>query len=81
MVKRMAKLTLFMVLLFISGCSSYKTTWDCPKAQGIGCSSIEYADEVAREMIILNKSQLKPKKIIIRPDILEDELYEEVVIN
>ena len=47
----------------LSSCaSSYKTTWECPKVKGIGCSSVEYADHVAREQILLNKMVLKAKK-------------------
>ena len=45
-----------LMLLSLCSCASYKSTWDCPKVRGIGCSSIEYADQVAREQILASKS-------------------------
>ena len=47
-------ITCLAIMFGLSGCSGYKSTWDCPKLKGIGCSSLEYADEVAREQILLN---------------------------
>lgn len=47
-------ITCLAIMFSLSGCSGYKSTWDCPKIKGIGCSSLEYADEVAREQILLN---------------------------
>ena len=49
------KLISIMLLLTLCSCASYKSTWDCPKVRGIGCSSVEYADQVAREQIISNQ--------------------------
>ena len=65
----------FMLITFIliPGCSSYKTSWDCAKAHGIGCSSIEYADEVAREQIILNKTNSSTNKILITHNAFESQ--------
>ncbi len=52
---RMSMLISCLTIMFgLSGCSGYKSTWDCPRAKGIGCSSLEYADEIAREQILLN---------------------------
>jgi hypothetical protein len=48
--------------LMLSSCASYKSTWDCPKVRGIGCSSVEYADYVAREKILFNKMVHKIKE-------------------
>ena len=43
---------LILMVLTLSNCaSSYKSTWDCPKVRGIGCSSVEYADVIAYEQI------------------------------
>ena len=44
-------------LALITGCSQYKSTWSCSNTEGIGCSSISYADLVARKHIILNDSR------------------------
>ena len=52
---KIIKITSFLVCLTLTGCSSYKSTWDCPKVKGIGCSSVEYADVIAKEQILLNK--------------------------
>lgn len=41
------------VLASVSGCSQYKSSWSCPNPEGIGCSSITYADRLARKHIIL----------------------------
>ncbi len=85
-----------LMLVTLSSCSSYKTSWDCPKAKGIGCSSLEYADEVAREQIVLNTIKAKKqnkinsskgevekesKKILLNQDLLGDGKYEEVEIE
>lgn len=51
--------TSMLLLNLLSACSSYKSSWDCPKAKGIGCSSLEYADEMAREQILLNTGKYK----------------------
>lgn len=52
--------------LILSSCASYKTSWDCPKVKGIGCSSLEYADEIARKQILLNTDKKQKKEILIR---------------
>lgn len=49
---------ILLLLGIVSGCTSYKNSWSCPNAKGIGCSSLEYADEVARKQILLNKARL-----------------------
>lgn len=50
----MNKLFLLIAMICLSACSTYKTSWDCKNQKGIGCSSMEYADEIARKRIILN---------------------------
>ena len=68
MMNRIIKITSLLVLLNIASCSSYKNSWDCPRVRGIGCSSVEYADLVAKEQIVLNKIETANKygeKIII----------------
>lgn len=47
--------------LMLSSCASYKSTWDCPKVRGIGCSSVEYADYIARAQILANKGIVQEK--------------------
>lgn len=87
MTKNTSRKILISLLMLgtLSSCSGYKTSWDCPKAKGIGCSSLEYADEVAREQILLNtvksRKQNKNKKILLNQDLLGDGEYEEVEIE
>jgi hypothetical protein len=45
-----------LTLLFLSGCSTYRSTWNCPLEKGIGCSSIQYADEIAKLEIQSNSN-------------------------
>ena len=59
---------LIFIAIFLSNCAGYKTTWDCPKVKGIGCSSLEYADEIAHKQILLNTGKKLAKKILIRQD-------------
>ena len=73
--------TLLVILgLSVSGCSGYKSSWDCPKVKGIGCSSLEYADEVAREQILLNTKKNEKKKILLKRDLLSEHEFEEAEI-
>lgn len=44
----------FLVVFLFTGCSHYKSSWSCRNSEGIGCSSIGYADRIARKDIILN---------------------------
>jgi hypothetical protein len=62
--KNLTRLVLISIML--SSCSGYKSTWDCPKVKGIGCSSLEYADEVARKQILLNTGEKQKKKLLIK---------------
>lgn len=77
--KKLNNIAVSMILLtFLSGCNSYKTSWDCAKAKGIGCSSLEYADEIARKQILLNKGEKQKKNILIRHKenkFVEEEIY------
>jgi len=42
----------------LSGCASkYKSSWSCKNPEGIGCSSISHADQIARKHIILNEEK------------------------
>lgn len=43
-----------LTLCLLAGCSQYKSSWSCRNPEGIGCSSIGYADRIARKNIILN---------------------------
>ncbi len=57
-----------ITLIILSSCTGYKSTWDCPKVKGIGCISLEYADEVARKQILLNTTKKQKKKVLIKQD-------------
>ncbi len=48
-----------ILIILVSSCSHYKSSWDCANPRGLGCTSIAYADEVARRHIILNDSKMK----------------------
>jgi hypothetical protein len=73
--KNIIKFILISVIL--SSCSGYKSTWDCPKVKGIGCSSLEYADEVARKQILLNTGKKLKKEVLIQQS---DSHFEEAEI-
>lgn len=62
--KNLTKLVLISIML--SSCTGYKSTWDCPKVKGIGCSSLEYADEVARKQILLNTGEKQKKSVLVK---------------
>lgn len=47
----------------LTSCSQYKSSWSCKNPEGIGCSSITYADQIARKHIILNEEQKSASKI------------------
>ena len=69
---------LVLISIMLSSCTGYKSTWDCPKVKGIGCSSLEYADEVARKQIILNTGKKQQKKVLIKQSenhFAEAEIY------
>ena len=80
---------LLAALAFLSSCSTYRNNWECPKAKGIGCSSLEYADEMARELIILNTGKNKRvnkqnsefKKILLNQDLLGNNDYEVIEVE
>jgi hypothetical protein len=75
------KILLGLILVNLTACGAgYKSSWDCPKARGIGCSSINYADEMAMEQILLNTSIRHKKTILINQDIL-GEHYQEIEIG
>ena len=63
------KLFLTLALLLLSGCSSYKSRWNCTVEHGIGCSSIAYADEIAKQEIQLNSNT---DETFLNEDFLED---------
>lgn len=82
--KLLKSFTLFLLLGNLSACTSYKSNWSCSNAQGIGCSSLEYADEVARKQILLNQAslsdisskQLNTESILlIKTGVLDEEQY------
>jgi hypothetical protein len=67
--------------LLASACSGYKTSWDCPKSKGIGCSSVNYADEMALMQILLNNSIHSKKTILINEDPLGEDYHEITIGN
>ena len=42
---------LLIIALLLPGCAKYGGNWDCGIVKGIGCSSIDEAERVAREQI------------------------------
>lgn len=76
------KIICLLCSLSLTACSSgYKSSWDCPLDKGIGCSSIEYADSIARESIILNTKVRPKKKILINEDTFGRTVTSEVEIE
>ncbi len=57
---------LLLVMVLLTGCSSYQKKWDCGICRGIGCSSLEAAENVAQDQILLNTDQMPAKEIIIK---------------
>lgn len=82
-VSRLCVIVTQLVLVFIcgvlGGCSKYKSSWTCSDPKGIGCSSVRYADQVARKHIILNddekQSYLGDKKRLYSNKMLIKEHY------
>lgn len=63
-------------LFLLSSCSSYKSTWNCPIENGIGCSSIEYADEIAKQEIQLNSNTGSIKEVFLNEDYFDYSNFE-----
>ena len=75
---------IIMMTITLSSCAHYKSSWDCKNAQGLGCTSVEYADEIARRHIILNEDKAeKEKRILLKEHYSDFKKYEtqEVVID
>ena len=76
--------TITMGTITLSSCAHYKSSWDCKNPQGLGCTSTQYADEIARRHIILNEDKAEKEKTILLKEHYSDfEKYEtkEVVID
>lgn len=54
--KRSAIAAMIFLLLSLTNCSHYNSSWSCKNPEGIGCSSIGYADRVAKKHIVLNEN-------------------------
>ena len=67
---------LFLSLFLLTGCSGYKSTWNCPLEQGIGCSSVEYADEVAKHEIQVNSNSDRVKEIYLNENYFNRNNFE-----
>ena len=50
---KILRVLFLLTSLALTSCSQYKSSWSCPNPEGIGCSSITYADRLARKHIIL----------------------------
>lgn len=74
--KAINKAVLVVTLMTIAGCSmnGYKNSWDCKKAKGIGCTSVEYADSQARQNILLNSKKQEIGKVKLAEG-YEDFIY------
>jgi hypothetical protein len=57
---------LLIIALLLPGCAKYGGNWDCGTVKGIGCSSIDEAERVARDQILLNTGSGTKKKIKIK---------------
>jgi len=82
--RKFKTVALLVVIASITGCSSYKSSWSCKNPEGIGCSSVFYADEMARKHIILNeekKLKSQKKKVLIRDHHSDFEKYKTKVIE
>ena len=56
-----------MISILLSGCAAkYKSSWSCKNPEGIGCSNIYYADQIARKHIILNEDKKTGKALTKR---------------
>ena len=66
--KKMARALVGAMLLLtvLSGCAKYGGRWRCSNVRGIGCSSIEEAERVAKDQILLNTGKSDKKKIEIK---------------
>lgn len=73
----MKRFLIIGLILFLNGCvSTYKSSWDYPNPKGIGGHTVEYADEIARQKIILNDVVLKKVKSKKAKSITVGEHYE-----
>ena len=64
--KKVGFVVIIAMVLLLSGCAKYGGDWDCGTVKGIGCSSIEEAERVARDQILLNTGRVTKKKIKIK---------------
>ena len=65
-IKKVSLASVITMGLLLSGCAKYGGDWDCGTVKGIGCSSIEVAERVARDQILLNTGSCTKKKIKIK---------------
>ena len=58
------KIILLTATTALVSCSTYNSSWSCKNPKGLGCTSVFYADEIARKHIVLNSKQEKRKVLI-----------------
>ena len=71
---------ILLSFFLLNGCSSYKSTWNCPLDNGIGCSSIGYADEIAKQEIQLH-SNGGIKEVFLNDTYFRYEYFEDIGIE
>lgn len=83
MSKLKLKVVMIAIMISVSGCSHYKSTWSCRDPKGIGCSSVRYADMVARKHIVLNEAAIKKskKKVLVKEHYADFERYRTQLIE
>ena len=49
MMKKLTVLALIMAVIVVSGCSPYKTSFQCPMGKGYACKSMSYVHEQVKQ--------------------------------
>ena len=72
-----------LLLSLIAGCSTYKSNWSCKNPEGLACTSVFHADEIARKHIVLNSNQEKKqkKKVLIKEHYADFIKYKTQVVE
>lgn len=67
-------------LLLLSGCSSYKQTFDCPPRPGVGCKSIDQVNQMVNDNTLDDEICVKNEKCNskIAPVAFEAQAFDQV---
>jgi Type IV conjugative transfer system lipoprotein (TraV) len=76
------KMILPLILITLSGCSTYSETFDCPPGSGVGCKSLSAVNQMMEEgrlPLLQAESTKEPNQAIITeaygPQSLEQDNY------